>query len=126
MIALTSDPLIPRNSAKIMRDHPKQLEINKLRTYALLSDELKLANYHNDVEKIEALRQEFVNNKAKIQQLYDQIVKEMFANVNIVFNPRESINDNDLIHFRPDLQIFVDVKFYNKVNVWKALSQVTI
>ena len=126
MIALTSDPSIPRNSAQILKEHPKKKEIDELSAYSLLSDELKRANNRNDVEKIEALKQEFANLKAKIQQLNDQISKEMFANVSVVFNLRENADEGDIINFRPDLQIFVEAKLNDKVNVWKALSQVTI
>ena len=127
MIALTSDPSIPRNSAQIMRENPKKKEMDKLSSkYNLLSDELEWANYHNDVKKIEALKQEFANRKVKIQQVNDQIRKEMFANVDVVFCPRENVNDINLIHFRPDLQLIINTKVYDKVNVWKALSQVII
>ena len=126
MVVLTRDPSIPRNSAQILKEHPKKKEIDELSAYSLLSDELKRANNRNDVEKIEALKQEFANRKAKIQQLNDQISREMFANVSVVFNPRENVKEEELMHFRPDLQMIVNTKFYDKVNVWKALSQVTI
>ena len=94
--------------------------------YNLLSEELKWAKYHNDVKKIEALRQEFANHKAQIKELRDQIRKELFANVSVVFNPRENADEGDIINFRPDLQMIVNTKSYDKVNVWKTLSQVTI
>ena len=127
MIALTSDPSIPRNIAQIMREHPKKIEMYKLSSkYHLLRKELKSANYHNDVKKIEALKLEFANHKAKVKELHDQIRKELFTNVSVVFNPRENVKEEDLMHFRPDLQMIVNTKYYDKVNVWKTLSQVTI
>ena len=127
MTALTIDPSIPRNSAQIMREHPKKIEMDKLSSkYNLLREELKWANYRMDVKKIEALKQEFANLRAKVKELHDQIRKELFANVSVVFNPREYVKEEDLMHFRPDLQMIVNGKFYGKVNVWKALSQVII
>ena len=127
MIVFTSDPSIARNSAQLMRDHSKKKEMDKLSSkYNLLSEELKWAKYHNDVKKIEALKQEFVNRKAKVKELNDQISKEIFADVSVVFNPRENADEDNLLYFRPDLQIFVEAKLNDKVNVWKALSQVPI
>ena len=125
MIALTSDPSFPRNSKQILSKHPKKKEINKLCTYNLLEEELKWANYCKDVKKKEELETEFANRKAKIQQLHGQIRREMFANSSVVFCPRERVIDNDLIHFRPDLQMIINAKLCDKVNVWKILSQVT-
>ena len=61
MIVLTSDPSIPRNIVQIMKDHPKNMEMDKLSKYNLLREELKWANYHKDVKKIEELKQEFEN-----------------------------------------------------------------
>ena len=127
MIVLTIDPSIPRNIAQIMREHPKKIEMDKLSSkYDLLMEEFKWANFRKDVKKIEALRQEFVNHKAQIKELRDQIRKELFANVSVVFNPRENADEGDIINFRPDLQMIVNTKSYDKVNVWKTLSQVTI
>ena len=127
MIVLTIDPSITRNIAQIMREHPKKIEMDKLSSkYHLLRKELKSANYRNDVKKVEALKKEHANRKAQIKELRDQIRKELFANVSVVFNPRENADEGDIIDFRPDLQMIVNTKFYGKVNVWKALSQVTI
>ena len=126
MTALTSDPSIPRNIALLMREHPKTIEMDKCSNYHLLREEIKWAKYRNDVKKIEALKQEFANRKARVKELHDQIRKELFANVSVVFNPRENVKEEDLMHFRPDLQMIVNTKFYDKVNVWNALSQVPI
>ena len=106
MIVLTSDPSIPRNIVQIMKDHPKKMEMDKLSKYNLLREELKWANYHKDVKKIEELKQEFENQSD--------------------FYPRENVKEEELMHIRPDLQMIVNTKFYDKVNMWKALSQVTI
>ena len=127
MIALTSDLSIPRNLAQLIRKHPKKKEMDKLSSnYHLLREEVKWANYHNDVKKREALETEFANRKAEIQQLHDQIIKEIFVNVSVAFNPREKNFADDIINFRPDLQMIINIKYYDKVNAWKALSQVTI
>ena len=127
MVALTSDPSIPRNLAQLIRKHPKKIEMDKLSSnYSLLKTELKWANNRKDIKKKEALETEFANCKAKIQQLHDQIIKEIFANVSIAFNPRENINEYDIINFRPDLQMIINTKYYDKVNAWKALSQVLV
>ena len=127
MVALTSDPSIPRNIAQLIRKHPKKKEMDKLSSkYNLLREELKLAECRNDVKKIKALKQEHANCKAIIQQLHDQIIKEIYDNVSIVFNPRENIDENDIINFRPDLQMIINTKYYDKVNAWKAISQVLV
>ena len=127
MVALTSDPSIPRNLAQLIRKHPKKIEMDKLSSkYNFLREELKLAECRNDVKKIKALKQEHANCKAIIQQLHDQIIKKIYDNVSIVFNPRENIDENDIINFRPDLQMIINTKYYDKVNAWKALSQVLV
>ena len=126
MVALTSDPSIPRNLAQLIRKHPKKIEMDKLSKYNFLREELKLAECRNDVKKIKALKQEHANCKAIIQQLHDQIIKEIFVNVSVAFNPREKNFANDIINFRPDLQMIINTKYYDKVNAWKALSQVII
>ena len=127
MIVLTRDPSIPKNIAQLMRDHSKKMEMNKMSSkYNLLSDELEWAKHRNDIMMIEALKQEFANRKAKVKELRNQIRKELFANVSVIFNPRENADERDIINFRTDLQIIVGAKFHDKVNVWKSLSQVTI
>ena len=126
MVALTSDTLIPRNLAQLMKEHSKKIEMDKLSKYNFLREELKLAECRNDVKKIKALKQEHANCKAIIQQLHDQIIKEIYDNVSIVFNPRDNISEYDIINFRPDLQMIINTKYYDKVNAWKALSQVLV
>ena len=126
MIVLTRDPSIPRNSAQIMANNPKTIEMDKCSNYHLLREELKWAKYHNDVKKIEALKQEFTNRKAKVKQLHDQIIREIIANVSVIFNPRENAAEDDIIEFRLDLQMIVNTKSYDKVNLWKTLSQVLL
>ena len=127
MVALTSDTLIPRNLAQLMKEHSKKIEMDKLSSsYNSLVEELKWAKYRNDVKKRESLLTEFANCKAKVKELHDQMKIEIFATVSVIFNPRENVNEEDLMHFRPDLQMIVNAKFYDKVNVWKALSQVLV
>ena len=118
---------IPRNIAQLMREHSKTMAMDKLSSnYSSLVEELKWANYRNDIKKKEALESEFSNLRVKIQQLHDQIIKEIFVNVSVVFNPREKNFANDIINFRPDLQMIINTKYYDKVNAWKALSQVLV
>ena len=133
MIVFTTDPSIPRSSAQIMATHPKKIDMDKLSSsYNLLRKEAELQrainHNHNNFTKKEELEQEFANRKNQIQQLNDQMMCDIFANVGVIFNPRETIANSDMINFRPDVQMIVNAKFYDKdkVNVWKTLAQVWI
>ena len=52
------------------------------------------------------------------------MAKEIFADVIVIFSPNEEVDENNLIHFQPDVQMIVNTKFYHKVNAWKTLAQV--
>ena len=129
MIALTIVPSIPRNVAQIKARHPKKLEIDKLcSSYNLLQNQVEVqrasTHDHNDFPKKNELEHEFANRKKQIQQLYDQMMCEIFANVCVIFNPREKFGDSDMRIFRPDVQMIVNAKFYDRANVWNTLAQV--
>ena len=133
MIALTIDSSIPRNVAQIKAIHPKKLEMDKLcSSYNLLRNQVEVqrasTHDHTDFTKKNELEQEFSNRKKQVRQLSDQIMCEIFANVGVIFIPRETVGDSDLIIFRPDVQMIVNAKFYDKdkINVWNILAQVWI
>ena len=110
-----------------MKYHPKKIEMDKLSTnYSILQGERLRATTNNNFKRKEELEQESTNRKNQIKQLHDQITKESFADVDVIFNPRENIDDTDLLIFQPDVQMIVNAKFYDKVNVLKTLAQVTI
>ena len=94
------------------------------RHYKSLKGEILRATTDNNFKRKEELEQEFTNRKKQIKQLHDQITKESFADVDVIFSPRENIDE--LMDFQPDVQMIVNAKFYVKVNVLKALSQVII
>ena len=127
IIVLTSDPSVPRNSAGIRAKHPKKIEFDKLsRHYKSLKGEILRATTNNNFKRKEELEQESTNRKRQIKQFHDQITKESFADVDVIFSPRENIDKTDLLIFQPDVQMIVNAKFYVKVNVLKALAQVII
>ena len=122
---LTSDPSVPRNSAGIRAKHPKKLEMDKLsNNYNLMRSELQSTTFHKEFEKIAILNEKYENLQSEIFQLHEQMAKEIFADVNVIFSPNEEVDENNLIHFQPDVQMIVNTKFYHKVNVWKTLAQV--
>ena len=108
-----------------MKDHHKKIEMDKLsRYYKSLKGEILRATTDNKFKRKEELEHEATNRKKQIRQLHDQITKESFADVDVIFSPRENIDE--LMDFQPDVQMIVNAKFYVKVNVLKALSQVII
>ena len=100
--------------------------MDKLSNYHLLQSEIERANTRGDFKRKDELIHEFINRKKQLKQLHDQITKEIFRDVDVIFNPREKIGETDLLIFRPDVQMIVNSKFYDKVNVLKTLAQVTI
>ena len=100
--------------------------MDKLSNYHLLQSEIERANTRGDFKRKDELIHEFINRKKQLKQLHDQITKEIFRDVDIIFSPRENIDDTQLMYFQPDVQIIVNAKFYDKVNVLKTFAQVTI
>ena len=127
IIVLTSNPSIPRNFAQLMKDHHKKIEMDKLsKHYKSLKGEMLRATTDNNFNRRDELEQESTNRKKQIKQLHDQIKREIFADADVIFNPRENIEYDSLLIFRTDVQMIVNTKFYNKVNILKTLAQVTI
>ena len=89
-----------------------------------MRSELQSTTFHKDFEKIAILNEKYENLQSKIFQLHEQMRKEIFADVNVIFSPNEEVDESNLIHFQPDVQMIVNTKFYHKVNVWKTLAQV--
>ena len=94
--------------------------------YSILQSEGLRATTDNNFNRRDELEQESTNRKKQIKQLHDQIKREIFADADVIFNPRENIEYDSLLIFRTDVQMIVNTKFYNKVNILKTLAQVTI
>ena len=94
--------------------------------YSILQSEGLRFTTDNNFKRRDELEQKASNRKKQIKQLNDQIKIEIFAGADVIFNPRENIEDDSLLIFRPDVQLIVNSKFYDKVSVLKTLAQVTI
>ena len=127
MIVFTNNPSIPRNSAEIFAKHPKQLEIRKLSAkFVVMANQLRLAIVQNNSELIKELKQEHANCRKQIKKIRDEIKGDVFSETSVIFNPREIADDEDFIHFRPDVQLIVNKNYSDKISTWTMLSQVQI
>ena len=70
-----------------------------------MRSELQSTTFHKDFEKIAILNEKYENLRRKIFQLHEQMRKEIFADVNVIFSPNEEVDENNLIHFQPDVQM---------------------
>ena len=126
MIALTGDSSSPRNIAQIKSKHPKQAERDKLQsTFELLRNDIGVATILHHSESIEAIAEERSNLLKQISQLDLEISESIFASSAVVFSSRKFGDDDEIRHFKPDLQINVGTKFLNNVLIWKNLTQVS-
>ena len=123
MIALTNDPSIPRNIKGIRSNHPKHIEVDKLRSnYEMFKAELK-QTVQSDSKKIEELKRRYNNLQDQIFNTESQMQKEILNNAGVLFCPRQHIDEIVITHFRPELQIIVNTKFIHNANVWKMILQ---
>lgn len=129
-LVLTNDVTVPRNIAKFYAAHPNRLRINGLaKSYESLQARSDLVSQYDDKE-IEALNREYSEHKNTIFQLNEQMENDIFTsnNIKVIFGLSEASVDrtrNALKHHRPDVQIFLNTQFAEKINVSSILVQVS-
>ena len=128
-LVLTDNNTVLRNIAQFDAVHPNRLLINELaKNYDSLHERSDLVSQHDD-KAIEVLNKEFSELKNKISQLTDEMDNDIITSndIKVIFGLSEASVEHvtDAIrHHHPEVQIFVNTQFADKINASSILVQV--